>query len=60
MEDPWELAAVIRMLTDISVHPREGGDPVVKITGDGILLGSRLRGNEWGVGAWKTHGNLPL
>jgi len=36
-------------LTSISAHPRAGGDPVVKTTGNGTPLGSRLRGNDWGV-----------
>ena len=38
----------VRASHSISVHPREGGDPVKNITGNRISLGSRLRGNDWG------------
>ena len=50
MEEARELAALnMRLPTPISSHPREGGDLVVQTAGKGTPLGSRLRGNDWGV-----------
>ena len=53
------VSSVLNQTTPISAHPREGGDPVVKITGNGTPLGSRLRGNDCG-GVCKKYWNLPL
>lgn len=47
MEETWGLAALDMLApTPTSAHPRVGGDPVAKITGDSTPLGSRLRGND--------------